>query len=763
MIEPDKPISIRVTDPHLPGLALERDEDVIRPGSHLLRYRHLRLLRETYGESQTIERPLNQAHIMPDTGSPQELFRTEVPPVLPSQGPRPPLFSKHVSPVRVLDDPSGRVLKSNDAASRVSPAPPVAHGAAEAPRQSMTVQFSPPVDGRSDQVPLVFAPSDLADTSRKVARASTSPPPEIRSIPTINLGTLHGTTAHKAVVPSLQYTPIRANTTPVRVTREASASYTTGAPPGITGPFRHEHAIRSRSEKIVWYMSTGPVLPGVPIAATIADAGDLYIHLNDGELQVWLRGKAAEWVPILERHPHPTINGYVLRLLDNGEPRWPDILLAIARHTLDPIELYKLDEQYRSSANTSPPADLSDPLSASTAETTREFITRYYPSFSALISPLSTYFRILLALASAAPTPPTPSSPAPPLARPRRFESVARASIPTSRPRPCLTCPQSGPRRTPTASRRCPASTASAAARARLPQRASSRCRATLPQSRMDGIIAVTMSLIWPDDFNLKATHTNNAPKTSYILCVRVVRVRTLGRSPSPLRLIVPRSALCGATGASLAGDDGGISTGAARWTVSTRDSETVLRTYDLCLTIAVPKEQDDQPMSSTPSTTFTLLIPRCAFFDELRASSSEDITGLERGKPSSSSDALKHLLSITTEDAKLKPRLPSIKINTPVSLRKSLRSPIANFNLRSPTVRKSAPAASLPPGAHKKRFRATVHRVMALRRASTTMTSGRIGAEPGIDPPPRERKSARMHTMVTAANSASLRSWTIP
>ncbi|KAH9832551.1 uncharacterized protein C8Q71DRAFT_860939 [Rhodofomes roseus] len=127
-------------------------------------------------------------------------------------------------------------------------------------------------------------------------------------------------------------------------------------------------------------------------------------------------------------------------------------------------------------------------------------------------------------------------------------------------------------------------------------------------------------------------------------------------------------------------------------------------------------------------------------------SSSSEDVTaGPElqyTDKPSSSSDALKHPLAIVTEDTKLKPRLPSIKINTPVSPRKSLRSPIANFNLRSPTA-KSAPAAPLPPGAHRQRFRATVHRVMAMRRASTIMTSGRIGAEPGIDP---RRASANAH-----------------
>ncbi|KAH9831558.1 uncharacterized protein C8Q71DRAFT_291735 [Rhodofomes roseus] len=114
------------------------------------------------------------------------------------------------------------------------------------------------------------------------------------------------------------------------------------------------------------------------------------------------------------RTPAAPIPSQARVLLDQFPHVEPDILLAIARHTLDPLELYKLDEHYRSSANTPPPADLSHPLSASTTVTTREFITRYYPSFSALVSPLSTYFRILLALASAAPAPSTPSSPASP-------------------------------------------------------------------------------------------------------------------------------------------------------------------------------------------------------------------------------------------------------------------------------------------------------------------------------------------------------------
>ncbi|EPT01620.1 hypothetical protein FOMPIDRAFT_1161116 [Fomitopsis schrenkii] len=94
-------------------------------------------------------------------------------------------------------------------------------------------------------------------------------------------------------------------------------------------------------------------------------------------------------------------------LMDQFPRIEPELLYAIAWHTFDPLELYKLDEHYRPASGTPPPAELCDSLCASTRVATREFITRYYPSFSALVGPLSTYFRILLALASTTPSAPT--------------------------------------------------------------------------------------------------------------------------------------------------------------------------------------------------------------------------------------------------------------------------------------------------------------------------------------------------------------------
>lgn len=37
---------------------------------------------------------------------------------------------------------------------------------------------------------------------------------------------------------------------------------------------------------------------------------------------MWLRIEPSEWQAVDEGHTHPRLDGYVLRLLDNAEPRW---------------------------------------------------------------------------------------------------------------------------------------------------------------------------------------------------------------------------------------------------------------------------------------------------------------------------------------------------------------------------------------------------------------------------------------------------------
>lgn len=90
----------------------------------------------------------------------------------------------------------------------------------------------------------------------------------------------------------------------------------------LSKPLHFEHAIRSRSEKVRWYFSHGVALDEVPVPPTVAQLGDLYIHRFGTELQVWMCAAPPAWEPIKQGHPHPTVKGYVLRILDNAEPRW---------------------------------------------------------------------------------------------------------------------------------------------------------------------------------------------------------------------------------------------------------------------------------------------------------------------------------------------------------------------------------------------------------------------------------------------------------
>lgn len=124
-------------------------------------------------------------------------------------------------------------------------------------------------------------------------------------------------------------------------------------------------------------------------------------------------------------------------------------------------------------------------------------------------------------------------------------------------------------------------------------------------------------------------------------------------------------------------------------------------------------------------------------------SSSSDDVSSAPRlhyaDKPQLSSDTLGHPLSFEVDEDKLKPRLPGMNVTTPILPMESIRSPIANH--RSPLTKSAT--APLPPGVHKQRFRSAVHRVITMRRASTLLSTGRIGAEPGIDP---RRASADMH-----------------
>ncbi|OBZ70787.1 hypothetical protein A0H81_09431 [Grifola frondosa] len=84
---------------------------------------------------------------------------------------------------------------------------------------------------------------------------------------------------------------------------------------------RHDHAIRGRGEKIVWYLSNGDSPLSVP-PTVLAQSGELFLHnYNHNSRQIWIRTPSLDWTLIDEGYPHPDLDEYVLHL-SNGEPRW---------------------------------------------------------------------------------------------------------------------------------------------------------------------------------------------------------------------------------------------------------------------------------------------------------------------------------------------------------------------------------------------------------------------------------------------------------
>lgn len=198
-------------------------------------------------------------------------------------------------------------------------------------------------------------------------------------------------------------------------------------------PQRGQDADRRRVEVSSPHVSPSRVR-GSPAPGTVTLSADQYAYLISLiHVQPTPTPARAPSSPAMPTHISPQARS----LMDQFPRIEPELLYAIAWHTFDPLELYKLDEHYRPASGTPPPAELCDSLCASTRVATREFITRYYPSFSALVGPLSTYFRILLALASTTPSAPSsptsthpPSAPAP-APTPGRADMLAIASAST--------------------------------------------------------------------------------------------------------------------------------------------------------------------------------------------------------------------------------------------------------------------------------------------------------------------------------------------
>lgn len=93
---------------------------------------------------------------------------------------------------------------------------------------------------------------------------------------------------------------------------------------GATSHVRHGHSINLRSERVAWYTASGPPLRVVPIPPADAGLADIYINIFDetrGAFQMCLRVDPPAWEMVSQGHPHPSLEGYVLNVLDDYEPR----------------------------------------------------------------------------------------------------------------------------------------------------------------------------------------------------------------------------------------------------------------------------------------------------------------------------------------------------------------------------------------------------------------------------------------------------------
>lgn len=86
---------------------------------------------------------------------------------------------------------------------------------------------------------------------------------------------------------------------------------------------RGDYTIRETQHKTTWYASSSPTYLLEPPSIPKASLGHLYVHTaaND-DRQVWVYNRAGRWQKAQRRHCHPYLNGYVLNILSNGEPRW---------------------------------------------------------------------------------------------------------------------------------------------------------------------------------------------------------------------------------------------------------------------------------------------------------------------------------------------------------------------------------------------------------------------------------------------------------
>ncbi|EPS97775.1 hypothetical protein FOMPIDRAFT_1018172 [Fomitopsis schrenkii] len=287
MIEPTKPVTFTVKESQHPAFPLERDEDVMREDFYVLRYRHL----ETRGGA-----PANQtSRTTPITGRSTVKFEEPISAGQPREVARQvtPSATK-VKPVSVPATEEQLVRRIKNWRVSDSPAP---HTRPSQVKTAIPVTSSP--------APRQIEVKRETPTASTVINRSNPLDSAVRAAP-----------RRSSPATTLIIQPIRESET-----SNASVSPADASP---IVPIFFEHAIRSRLEKVRWYSSHGKPLEDVPVPPSLALCGDLYVHRSGTDVAMWLRidSESPMWQPVDEGRPHPHMDGYVLRLLDNGEPRW---------------------------------------------------------------------------------------------------------------------------------------------------------------------------------------------------------------------------------------------------------------------------------------------------------------------------------------------------------------------------------------------------------------------------------------------------------
>ena len=88
--------------------------------------------------------------------------------------------------------------------------------------------------------------------------------------------------------------------------------------------------IRGSDEYTYWYTSESETMIKEPPSILRPKHTQLYVHRanNTKTTRIWMyfadngRKGAGRWERIRRWHEHPSMEGYVLHLLQNGEPRW---------------------------------------------------------------------------------------------------------------------------------------------------------------------------------------------------------------------------------------------------------------------------------------------------------------------------------------------------------------------------------------------------------------------------------------------------------